>query len=281
MKISEALADTKRWLEDVVDNEYTGIRSGFTLIDTLTRGFNKSEMIVVGGRPSMGKTTFALNMAANIAFQQEISTAFFSLEISARMLVTRLLSAESLIDLNTMTSPVKSEREKCFYKINDAISQINNKPLFIENTPNMKLMDICTRAREIHKKENIEIIFIDCIDLIPIENSNAPHYEQIDEISRSIKELARCLNIPIIVMSHMRCCAKRIMPQLSFLKYPSLEVYSDVVMILHRECGLDQEKQQDFFRTHLIIAKNRSGPTASVQLDFNPKHGRFVEVKSP
>jgi replicative DNA helicase len=276
MKISEVLADTKSWLENMADNEYTGIRSGFTLIDNLTRGFNKSEMTLIAGRPSMGKTTFALNMAANIAFRQELPAAFFSPELSSRMLGARLLSAESSIDLNTMTSGVKSEREKCFDKINGTISQINNKPLFIEDISNMKLMDICARAREIHRKEKIKIIFIDSIDLIP-----TPHGEQTPEISRSIKELACELNIPVVVMSQMRRSGQRIRPRLSYLRYPSLGIYSDVVFLLHSERNHDCEKQQDTFKTSVTIAKNRSGPIGIIELAFYPKWYRFEEVKSP
>jgi replicative DNA helicase len=237
-------------------------------------------MTLIAGRPSMGKTTFALNMAANIAFRQEIPAAFFSPEVSSRMLTARLLSAESQIDIRTMTSSIKSEREKCFNQISDVIAQISKKPFFIEETPSMNLADICARARSFHQKEKIEIIFIDSIDLLQIENSKAPLEEQQTAVSRSIKELARELNIAIVVMSQMRRSSQRTMPRLSYLTVPSLGIYSDVVLLLHTERNPDPEKQHDIFKTSVTIAKNRNGPTGIIELDFYPEFCRFEVTRS-
>lgn len=265
-----------KMIEGMYDKEYTGIRSGYTDLDKLTRGFQKSEMIVIGARPSIGKTTFALNMAANIAFMQKVPTAFFSLEMTDVQLVVRTLASEARVDLNTARALVDSEKGKSFNKIQEAAVRANNMPLFIEAMPNMQLMDLRTQARHIREKEKVEIIFIDYLGLISVE-SRQPRYEQISEISRSLKGLARELNIPIVVLSQLVRAAETERPTLATLRDSgSVEQDADVVMLLHRARKPDPEKPDiDYIETEIMLEKNRNGPTGIVKLKFKPQITRF------
>ena len=233
-------------------------------------------MIVIGARPSIGKTALALNIAANIAFQQRIPTAFFSLEMRDTQLGMRLLSSEAQIDMKTIRTQIESVRSASFNKIVNASVRIHEAPLYIEDVPNMQLMDLRTQARHICEKEKVEIIFIDYLGLIGIENNYAPRFEQVSEISRSIKGLARELNIPIIVLSQVGRGSEGQPPTLANLRDSgAVEQDADVVMLLHRERKLPDETSDPTFPTDVEIAKNRNGPTGKIQLRYTPKYTRF------
>lgn len=282
-KMNEVISEAIPHLEDLMDKDYTGVRSGFTPIDRLTRGFQKSEMIVIGARPSIGKTAFALNIAANIAFMQNLPVAFFSLEMPVEQLGSRLLASESRIDLKTIRAQLQTddERNRVLQSIINVAEQHYTKPLFIEAVPNMTLSDLRTQARHIREKERVEIIFIDYLGLIGSENSMTPRWEQVSEISRSLKGLARELEIPIVVLSQLVRVSEGAPPTLAHLRDSgSVEQDADVVMLLHRERTLDTQKypDRDFFETDIDIAKNRNGPTDKIKLAYKPKFTRFEEL---
>lgn len=276
----ELLSEAIPVMEEFIDNEYTGVRCGFPEIDRLTRGFQKSEMIVMGARPSIGKTALALNMAANIAFQQRIPAAFFSLEMKNTQLAMRVLASESRIDIKAVRGQSASEHSRSYQKILDAAERIYEAPLFIEDVPNMQLADLRTQARHIRAKEKVEIIFIDYLGLIGIENSYAPRFEQVAEISRSIKGLARELEIPIVVLSQVGRGSEGAAPSLANLRDSgAVEQDADVVMLLHRDRKPDPEHpERDFFETDIDIAKNRNGATGLIKLAYQPKFTRFDEL---
>ena len=255
---------------------YTGVPSGFTDLDQMTSGFQKSEFIIIGARPSIGKTALALTMASNITVEQQISAGFFSLEMSDMALMQRLVSSEARINSSHLRSGMLKNSD--FSKLTGAASRIYEAPLFIDDTPNMKLLQIRSTARRMKAQEDVKIIFIDYIGLIEPENKGkTPRHEQIGEISRSLKALARELEIPIVCLSQVGRQAEGEPPKLSDLRESgSIEQDADVVMFLHRDrMGSDDEGQDAGRKTELIVAKQRNGPVGKVDLVFVPQYTRF------
>ena len=256
---------------------YTGIPSGFADLDNLTSGFQNSEFVVIGARPSVGKTALALTMAANIAVQQRKPVGFFTLEMSAVALMQRLLAAEARLDSNRIRSGML--RPSDFHKITDAAGRLYDAPLFIEDSPNLKLLDLRAQARRMKSNHSIEIVFIDYLTLISSENQDLPRHEQIAEISRSLKALARELDVPVLALSQVRRETEGKLPTLADLRESgSIEQDADVVMFLHRERGTDENLNER--ETDLIVAKQRNGPVGKINLTFFPEYTTF-ESHSP
>lgn len=254
-------------------NQFTGVPTGYAKLDSMTCGFQKQEMIIIGARPSIGKTAFALSMMQNIAIEKKIPCGFFSLEMPYESIGQRLLSQESRIPSGKLRSGVLTLAE--FKKLQDAAGRCFNSPLYIVDTPNMKLLDLRAMARRMKVAHDVQIIFIDYIGLISTENPNAPVYEQISEISKSLKALARELEIPIVVLCQVSRDAEGQEPNLAQLRGSgSIEQDADVVMFLHRDRkSLDENNAvQD---AKLIVAKQRNGMTGDVELMFLAGYTKF------
>ncbi|OQX28654.1 MAG: replicative DNA helicase [Spirochaeta sp. LUC14_002_19_P3] len=256
---------------------YTGIPSGFSEIDNLTSGFQNSEVTILGARPSIGKTALALSMASNIAIKEKIACGFFTLEMTAVSLMMRVVSSVSNIDSNKIRTGLLSPSE--YSKLTGAAGQIYEAPLILQDTPNIPLLDLRSLARQMVTKHNVKIIFIDYIGLISPEDTSLPRYEQISSISRSLKALARELNIPIVALSQVGRQTEGKVPTLADLRESgALEQDADVVLLLYRE-RLDKEEPEQMgmnpIETKLIIAKQRNGPTGTVKLHFIPRFTRF------
>ncbi len=255
------------------NQQFTGVPSGYAKLDSMTCGFQKQEMIIIGARPSIGKTAFALSMMQNIAVEKKIPCGFFSLEMPYESIGQRLLSQEARIPSGKLRSGQLSLAE--FKKLQDAAGRCFNAPLYIVDTPNMKLLDLRAMARRMKVAHDVQIIFIDYIGLIATENANAPVYEQISEISKSLKALARELEIPIIVLCQVSRDAEGQEPNLAQLRGSgSIEQDADVVMFLHRDRKALDEKNavQD---AKLIVAKQRNGMTGEVDLIFLAGYTKF------
>ena len=251
---------------------YTGIPSGFADLDNLTSGFQNSEFVVIGARPSVGKTALALTMAAYIAVQQRKPVGFFTLEMSAVALMQRLLAAEARLDSNRIRSGML--RRSDFHKITDAAGRLYDAPLYIEDSPNLKLLDLRAQARRMKSNHSVEIVFIDYLTLISSENQELPRHEQIAEISRSLKALARELDVPVLALSQVRRETEGKLPTLADLRESgSIEQDADVVMFLHRERGTDENLNER--ETDLIVAKQRNGPVGKINLTFFPEYTTF------
>jgi replicative DNA helicase len=259
---------------------FTGVPSGFDDLDRMTSGFQNSEMVVIGARPSIGKTALALNMAANVTIHEHRPAAFFSLEMTDIALTTRIISSEAHIDSHSLRTGFLKSGD--ITKIADAAGNIYEAPLYIVDMPNMKLFDLRTQARRLRALKQVEIIFIDYIGLITLGNSNAPRYEQVSEISRSLKSLARELNIPIVVLSQLSRTIdqKSERPNLASLRESgAIEQDADVVMFLHRDRKQEGDANApppEVQPTELIIAKQRNGPVGTVNLGFRPKYTQFT-----
>jgi replicative DNA helicase len=286
-KIREVLKETLEHIDNVrkSKNPITGIPTGFDKLDQMTSGFQRDEFIIIGARPSVGKTALALNMASHIAFHQKMPTAFFSLEMSDMALVMRLLSSEATVPGQNLRSGFFSTGD--YKKITDCMSVIYEAPFHIVDMPNMKLLDLRAQARKMRSQQQVEIIFVDYLGLIGHENGSLPRYEQISEISRSLKSLARELHIPVVVLCQLNRDAQWEIPTLANLRDSgSIEQDADLVLFLHREQAKKSNKDKeekavqssDIIPTDLIVAKQRNGPIGLVKLDLNTKFAKFTPM---
>lgn len=252
-----------------------GVPSGIIKLDFMTNGFQNSDLVIIGARPSIGKTAFALSMIEHIAIKKRIECAFFSVEMSATNIGQRLLSQMTHIPCGRIRSVV-SQNE--LITLQDAQAQYKDAPLYIVDTPNIKLLELHSVARNLKAQHDIKIIFIDYIGLIRTEQKNAPVYEVVSEITKSLKALARELEIPIVALCQVARDAEGKEPNLAQLRGSgSVEQDADIVMFLHRErqedCGT--EDAQD---AKLIVAKQRNGATGVVNMHFFPKWTKFENI---
>ncbi len=282
-KTLDIVGETIEYIEFLVQNggKLSGVPTGYSKLDDHTSGFQKSEFIVIGARPSVGKTAFALSMASHIAIREKIPVGFFTLEMSGKSLMMRILSAESLVDSKKIRSGLLSNRD--FAQLTDAAGRIYEAPLFIEDTPNIKLLDLRAKARRMKKNEDIQILFIDYIGLIEAENKGSvPRHEQVAEISRSLKSLARELDIPIVCLSQVGRQSEGKEPTLADLRESgSIEQDADVVMFIHKERETEKDiadQDKDIIETKIILAKQRNGPIGTLYLGFQPKYTKFVTL---
>lgn len=256
--------------------ELTGVGSGFVRLDNMTSGFQKSEMIIIGARPSIGKTALALSMMEHIAIDEHVPCGFFSLEMSRQAIVTRLLSQRSKVPNSRLRANVSKDD---FDKLKKISGDCYNAPLYIVDTPNMQLLDLRSMARRMVLNYNVEIIFIDYIGLISTEHPEAPVYETQSLISKSLKGLARELEVPIVALCQVARDAEGKEPSLAQLRGSgSIEQDADVVMFLHRErLNTDTpEGEDEGLEAKCIIAKQRNGATGVVDLLFFPKYTKFT-----
>ena len=251
---------------------YTGVPSGYPDLDRLTSGFQESEFIVIGARPSVGKTALALSMATNIAIRAEhpIAVGLFTMEMSGYAVMQRVLAGEARIDSTRIRAGLLKPSD--WQQITEAAGRIYDAPLYIDDTPGLRLLDLRAQARRMRARNDVRIIFIDYLTLVTSEHLDLPRHEQIAEISRSLKALARELSIPVVALSQVRRETEGRRPALADLRESgSIEQDADVVMFLHR----DREPDGSRIETELLIAKQRNGPTEDIKLAFIPQFVRF------
>lgn len=261
-------------------NAFTGIPSGLTDLDSMTSGFQNSEFIVIGARPSMGKTALALTIASHDAIDLKIPTAFFSLEMSEHALMNRILSSESRVPGERIRTG--RLRNADLEDLVNAAGRIYEAPLYIVDMPNMKLMELRTMARRLVLERDVKIIFIDYITLITHENADLPRWEQIASISRSLKALARELKIPVVALSQLKREAEGKQPNLADVRESgSIEQDADVILFIHREREMNKttEQRSEQIETDLIIAKQRNGPIGKTTVLFKPSLAKFVNME--
>ena len=254
-------------------NQFTGVPTGFAKLDTYTSGFQNSELIIIGARPSIGKTALALSMIQNIACEKRIPCGFFSLEMPYESIGMRLLAQEARVPMQKIRSGMlKVDDVK---KIQDAAGRWFEAPLYTVDTPNMKLIDLRAVARRMVKNNKVKIIFIDYIGLISTEDPTAPVFEQVSLISKSLKALARELQIPIVALCQVARDAEGQEPNLAQLRGSgSIEQDADVVMFLHRDRIKDGDNvaAQD---AKIILAKQRNGACGDIDIMFIPTFSKF------
>ena len=257
-------------------NQFTGVPSGFSYLDSLTSGFQKSELIIIGARPSIGKTALALSMMQHIALERKIPCGFFSLEMPYESIGMRILSMESHVDMSRIRSGLLKRDD--VMKIQDAAGRWFEAPLYTVDTPNMRLLDLRAMARRMVANHGVKIIFIDYIGLITTENTSAPVYEQVSEVSKSLKALARELEIPIVALCQVARDAEGNEPNLAQLRGSgSIEQDADVVMFIHRTRLKDEKTPVQ--EAKIILAKQRNGATGDVKISFIPAYSTFANTQ--
>jgi replicative DNA helicase len=279
--VKEIIPETIAAIEKLYKSKgsYTGLATGFTDLDNLTSGFQPSEFVIIGARPSVGKTALALSMAAHMSISLKRPVGFFTLEMSNRALVQRLVSAEARLDAHSIRTGLLKPSD--FHKLTEAAGLIYDAPLYIEDTPNLPLLDLRAMARRMRSKQDIAIIFIDYLTLVGSENKDLPRYEQVAEISRSLKALARELNIPVVALSQLTRETEGKKPTLANIRESgSIEQDADVVIFLHRERQIDRDVDEESSEvvTEVVVAKQRNGPVGSVKLAFIPRYTRFENL---
>jgi len=278
--LQDILLDTLEQIDLRYNNKgsITGLPTGFTELDHLTAGLQKSDLILVAARPSMGKTAFTLNIAAHVVLRAKEPVAFFSLEMSKEQLVQRLLCSEGRIDSQRLR--VGELEEKEWGDLIDTANRLSAAPLYIDDTPGITVMELRSKARRLKAEHGLSLIVIDYLQLMQGRGNKSGdnRQQEISEISRSLKALARELNVPVIALSQLsRSVESRQIkrPMLSDLRESgSLEQDADIVMFLYREDYYDPETENKNI-TEVIIAKHRNGPVDTVDLTFLKQFTKF------
>lgn len=283
--MNELLADAFDRIEELQKNKgaLRGLKTGFRDLDKKTAGFQKGDLVIIGARPAMGKTTFAQNLTYNIASMNKKGVLFFSMEMAANEIVDRMISDVSGVDNWKMRTGNLSEEE--FNKIGDALAEMDELPIYIDDTSSMTIMDLRNKARRAMHDHDIGIVIVDYLQLIQgSDRYKGNRVQEVTEISRGLKILARELEIPVIALAQLsRNVTGRDDPRpvLSDLRESgSIEQDADLVMFLHRP---DYYRQNDdnYEETHiteLLIAKHRHGAIGKIELYFHPELLRFMSL---
>jgi replicative DNA helicase len=263
----------------------SGVPSGFTRLDRLTSGWQKSDLIILAARPSMGKTAFVLSMARNMAVEHSRPVAFFSLEMSSIQLVNRLIIGETQLASDKIrTGRLENyEWEQLEYKIKD----LEKAPVYVDDTPAISIFEFRAKCRRLKQKHDIQAVVIDYLQLMTGSKDSGSREQEVSNISRSLKSVAKELDIPIIALSQlnrsveMRSGSKR--PQLSDLRESgAIEQDADLVLFIHRPeyYGLDVDEDGNSLKgvAEIIVAKHRNGPTGDIQLKFIREFAKFVDM---
>ncbi|VAW75857.1 Replicative DNA helicase (DnaB) [hydrothermal vent metagenome] len=263
------------------DNPLTGIATGFTEIDEMTAGLQSSDLIIVAGRPSMGKTTFAMNIAEHAAIRDNVPVAVFSMEMPGEQLAMRLMSSLGRIDQTKVRTGKLDDDD--WPRLTSAVSILSKAPLFIDDTPALSPTELRARARRLKREHNLGLIVIDYLQLMQVPGSNENRTGEISEISRSLKALAKELEVPVIALSQLnRSLEQRPnkRPVMSDLRESgAIEQDADVIMFIYRDEVYDDDSP-DKGTAEIIIGKQRNGPIGIRRLTFLGQHTRFENFTS-
>lgn len=290
VKINKLIGEALHQIEEAAkkDDSLSGVPSGFTQLDRLTSGWQPSDLIIIAARPSMGKTAFVLSMARNMSVDHERPIAFFSLEMSSIQLVNRLIVAETQLPSDKIRNGRLEDYQwqQLEYKIKD----LEQAPIFIDDTPAISIFEIRAKCRRLKQKYNIQAVVIDYLQLMTAGQSSGSgsREQEVSTISRSLKSIAKELDVPIIALSQlnrsveMRSGNKR--PQLSDLRESgAIEQDADLVIFIHRPeyYGLDVDEEGNSLKgiAEIIVAKHRNGPVDDVQLKFAREYAKFSDLE--
>jgi replicative DNA helicase len=279
LPISEVLKETF----DLIDSLHgdgsgvTGLSTGFYDLNEITNGFQPSELAILAGRPSMGKTTLALNILENIGVEQQRPAAFFSLEMSKQQVAQNLLCLMSGVDAHKMRKGMLEDSD--WHKLSREAGRLSEAPIFIDDTPGLSTMELRAKARRLKAFQNIQLVVLDYLQLMEVYSRAESRQQEISMISRMLKSLARELEIPVLALSQLsRAVEAREShrPRLSDLRESgAIEQDADLVMLMYREEYYKPEKEEAKRKAEVIVAKQRNGPTGSVQLIFLKEFLKF------
>jgi replicative DNA helicase len=261
----------------------TGVASGFNDLDELTSGFQPADLIIVAARPSMGKTAFTLNVAQHAAIEHNVPVAFFSLEMSKESLVQRMLTSEARIDAQRLRKGLL--RDDDFPRLARAAGILSSAPVWIDDTPGMTLLEMRSKARRLKTESGIGLVIVDYLQLMQGPSNSESRQQEVSQISRGLKALAKELKVPVVALSQLsRAPEQRTgdnkRPQLSDLRESgAIEQDADLIMFLYRQEFYDGPVDKDGNslegKAEVIVGKQRNGPTGIVNLFFHKQYTRF------
>jgi replicative DNA helicase len=256
-----------------------GIPTGFTKLDRdILAGLQPSDLIIVGARPAMGKTSFALTIAKNIAISQGIAVGIFSLEMSKEQLVDRLLSSEARI--NSWKLRTGNLTDEDFPKIGEAMGRLSEAPIFVDDSPHINVMEMRAKARRLQSEQGLGLIIVDYLQLMGGRNVEN-RVQEVSEISRGLKGLARELNVPVIALSQLSRSVEsrpQKIPMLADLRESgSIEQDADVVIFIYREDYYEKDSERKNI-ADILVQKHRNGPVGDVELYFSPEYTQFRDI---
>jgi len=257
-----------------------GVRTGYHDLDNMTAGLQRSDLIILAARPAMGKTTLVTNLAYNVATIAKQPVLFFSLEMSKEQLVDRMLADASGVDAWNIRTGNLSDDD--FSKLSEAMGELAEAQIFIDDTPGLSVLEMRTKARRANHEQPLGLIIIDYLQLMQGSGrDNGNRVQEVGEISRGLKLIARELNVPVIALSQLSRSVESRSPQIPQLadlrESGSIEQDADIVMFIYREAYYNPETERENI-TDLIIAKHRNGPTGKVELYFHPERLRFTSI---
>ena len=276
--MQEALDEIER--ASARGGEMVGVPTGFAELDEMTHGLHGGQMIIVAARPAVGKSTLALDFARNAAVRYNKPAVFFSLEMSRAEIAMRLLSAEANIPLQSMRKGTLETSD--WTKIVSVRASLNKAPLYIDDSPNLTLVEIRAKCRRLVKQYGLQLIVIDYLQLLTSGKKVESRQQEVSEFSRALKLLAKELKVPVIAISQLNRKSEETKdkkPDISQLRESgSLEQDADVVILLHREdIGVKDSPRAG--EADLILAKQRNGPTGVITVLFQGKYSRFANMK--
>jgi replicative DNA helicase len=259
----------------------TGVPTGFTRLDELTSGLQPSELIIIAGRPSMGKTAFALNIAQHAAIEAHVPAAVFSLEMAKEQLALRMLCSEAKVDAHRLRGGFLSESD--WPKLTRAAGNLSEAPIFIDDTPGLTALEMRAKSRRLRAERNLGLIIVDYLQLMRGRADSDTREQEISDISRSLKALAKELNVPVVALSQLN---RRVEergdkhPQLADLRESgAIEQDADVIIFLYREEVYNKSEDKKG-KAEIIIGKQRNGPTDKFELAFLDKYTCFENLSS-
>jgi replicative DNA helicase len=282
VSIETILTDSFDRMEELHRNKgaLRGVRTGWRDLDNMTAGLQRSDLIILAARPAMGKTTLVTNLAYNVATVAKQAVLFFSLEMSKEQLVDRMLADASGVDAWNIRTGNLSDED--FSKLSEAMGEMAEAPIFLDDTPGLSVLEMRTKARRAAHTAPLGLIIVDYLQLMQGSGRDSGNrVQEVSEISRGLKLIARELNVPVIALSQLsRSVESRTpqVPQLSDLRESgSIEQDADIVMFIYREAYYNPETERENI-TDLILAKHRNGPTGKVELYFHPERLRFMSL---
>lgn len=283
VSIESILTESFDRIEELHRNkgQLRGIRTGYRDLDNMTAGLQRSDLIILAARPAMGKTTLVTNLAYNVATIAKLPVLFFSLEMSKEQLIDRMLADASGVDSWNIRTGNLSDED--FSKLSEAMGEMAEAPIFIDDTPGLSVLEMRTKARRAAHDQQLGLIIVDYLQLMQTTNNhNGNRVQEVSEISRGLKLIARELNVPLIALSQLsRSVESRTppIPQLSDLRESgSIEQDADIVSFIYRPGYYEPDNPEVQNITDLIIAKHRNGPVGKVQLYFHPERLRFMSL---
>ncbi len=280
--LKEVIKDSFQMIEHLYDRKetITGVPSGFKELDELTTGFQRSDLIIVGGRPSMGKTAFSLNIAQHVGVNINEPVAIFSLEMSKEQLAFRMLCSEAMVDSNSIRKGFIKKDD--WHNLTSAASKLAGSPIFIDDSSGMTVLEMRAKARRLKAEHGLSLVIVDYLQLMRGRGNVERRDQEISEISRSLKGLAKELRVPVIALSQLnrgvetRGGTKK--PTLADLRESgAIEQDADVIIFLYRDEVYNKDNPDNKNKAEIIVAKQRNGPTDSITLSFLSHCTRFMD----